>query len=104
MLLDGNSPPSQRRLATNTSWSWRRPGLRRDEQVVKLAVLEMILDSRSSDPADATVDDHDLAMVDMPESTQIPATGPPPPRGPRGTRSWVARVTHTWIPACVSRS
>ena len=36
------------------------------EQVVELAVLEVILDSGSTDPADPTVDDDGLAVVDVP--------------------------------------
>jgi hypothetical protein len=35
------------------------------EQVVKAAVLEVVLDSGAADPADAPVDDHELAVVDV---------------------------------------
>ena len=44
-----------------------------DEQVVELAVLEVILDPGAADPADPAVDDHDLAMVDVPQPAQVPA-------------------------------
>ncbi len=37
------------------------------------AVLEMVLDACSADPADSTIDDDDLAMVDVAEPAQIPA-------------------------------
>ena len=39
---------------------------------MEAAVLEMILDARSPDPADPTVDDHELAMVDVPEPSEVP--------------------------------
>ena len=45
-------------------------------------VVEVILDSRSADPADATVDDDELAMVDAPESVEIPPSGPAGCDGP----------------------
>ena len=66
------------------------------EQVVELAVLEVILDPGAADPADPAVDDHDLAVVDVPEAAQVPA-GWRRRRssGPRGARGWIARVTHT---------
>ena len=37
--------------------------------------MEVILDSRAADPADATVDDDELAMVDVPESVEVPPSG-----------------------------
>ena len=46
-----------------------------DEQVVELAVLEVILDPGASDPADAAVDNHDLAVVDVPQAAEVPAGG-----------------------------
>ena len=73
-LLAGISPPSQRRLATNTSWSCADDrALDAHEQVVERAVLEVILDPGAADPADPAVDDHDLAVVDVPEAAQVPA-------------------------------
>ena len=45
------------------------------EQVVELAVLEMILDPGAADPADPAVDDDDLAMVDVSEAAEVPAGG-----------------------------
>ena len=45
------------------------------EQVVELAVLEVILDPGAADPADPAVDDHDLAVVDVPEAAQVPTGG-----------------------------
>ena len=44
-----------------------------NEQVVKGAVLEVILDPGAPDPADPAIDDDDLAMVDMPQPAQVPA-------------------------------
>ena len=38
-----------------------------DEQIVEAAVLEVVLDAGAADPADAAVDDDELAMVDVPE-------------------------------------
>ena len=38
-------------------------------------VVEVVLDSRAADPADATVDDDELAMVDVPESVEVPPSG-----------------------------
>ena len=35
-------------------------------------VVEVVLDPRAADPGDATVDDDDLAMVDVPESVEVP--------------------------------
>ena len=47
-----------------------------NEQVVERAVLEMILDPGTADPADPAVHDDDLAMVDMPQPAQVPARSP----------------------------
>ena len=66
-----------------------------NEQVVKRAVLEVILDSRTADPADPAVDDDDLAMVDMPQPAQVPAGLPAgPERAMRHPRLRGARHTH----------
>ena len=48
-----------------------------DEQVVEAAVLEVILDPGAADPADAAVDDDDLAMIDVSEPGEVPARGAP---------------------------
>ena len=45
------------------------------EQVVEPSVLEVILDPGAADPADATVDDDDLAVVDVPEGAEVPPGG-----------------------------
>ena len=45
-----------------------------DEEVVEFAVLEVVLDPGAADPADPSVHDDDLAVVDMPQSTQVPAS------------------------------
>ena len=45
------------------------------EQVVEPPVVEVILDSRAADPANATVDDDQLAMVDVPEPVEVPPSG-----------------------------
>ena len=37
------------------------------------AVLEVVLDAGAADPADSTVDDHDLAVIDVAEPAQVPA-------------------------------
>ena len=55
-----------------------------EEQVVEAAVLEVVLDSGAADPADAAVDDRELAMVDMPECAQVPAHRPVAPEWPDG--------------------
>jgi hypothetical protein len=39
---------------------------------VEATVVEVIFDPRSADPTDATIDDDELAMVDVPESVQVP--------------------------------
>ena len=39
---------------------------------MEAAVLEVVLDSGAADPADATVDDGELAVVDMAEAAQVP--------------------------------
>ena len=44
-----------------------------EEQVVEAAVLEVVLDAGAADPADSTVDDHDLAVIDVAEPAQVPA-------------------------------
>ena len=46
------------------------------EEVVEAAVLEVVLDPGSADPAHATVDQDDLSVVDVPEACQIPAGRP----------------------------
>ena len=38
-------------------------------------VVEVVLDPRAADPADTTVDDDELAMVDVPESVEVPPSG-----------------------------
>ena len=43
-----------------------------DKDVVEAAVLEVVLDACAPDPADMTVHDHELAMVDVPEPAQVP--------------------------------
>ena len=103
--LGGISPPSQRRLATNTSCSCETTGpFDAHEQVVERAVLEVILDSCTADPADAAVDDDDLAMVDVPEPAQVPAGLAAGPERPRGARAaWRASRTPESPPA-ISRS
>ena len=40
---------------------------------MEAAVLEVVLDAGSADPADSTVDDHNLAVIDVAEPAQIPA-------------------------------
>ena len=66
------------------------------EQVVELAVLEVILDPGAADPADPAVDDHDLAVVDVPEAAQVPTAGPArvqrPSRRPRLDRAGHAHL------------
>ena len=42
------------------------------EQVVKAAVPEVILDAGAAYPSDATVDDRELAVVDVPERAEVP--------------------------------
>ncbi len=44
------------------------------EQVVEATVLEVVFDPGSADPADSSVDDDELAMVDVPQATQVPAS------------------------------
>jgi len=41
---------------------------------VEAAVLEVVLDAGSADPADSAVDDHDLAVIDVAERRQVPAS------------------------------
>ena len=57
------------------------------EEVVKAPVVEVVLDPRPADPARAAVDDHELAVVDVPEGGEVPArvSAPTerPDRGPR---------------------
>jgi hypothetical protein len=43
-----------------------------EKEIVEAAVLEMVLDACAADPADPTVHDHELAMVDVPEPAQVP--------------------------------
>ena len=71
---------------------------------MEAAVLEVVLDPGAADPADAAVDDDDLAMVDVSEPARFQRVAPPAPSGPAGARSFVARTTHTSTPAAVSRS
>ena len=81
----GDLTPSQRRLARKTSWSCETTGpFDADEEVVEAAVVEVILDPGAADPADAAVDDHDLAMVDVPEPAEVPARSPARAEGPTG--------------------
>ena len=42
---------------------------------MEAAVLEVVLDSGAADPADAAVDDEQLAVVDVPEPGQVPTSG-----------------------------
>jgi len=42
---------------------------------VEPPVVEVVLDPRAADPADAPVDDDELAMVDVPESVEVPPSG-----------------------------
>ena len=64
-----------------------------DEQVVEATVGEVVLDPRAADPADAAVDDEDLAVVDAPRrahDANLDAAGPQPlvePARPAGTRA-----------------
>ena len=37
------------------------------------AVLEVVLDAGAADPTDSTVEDHDLAVIDVAEPAQVPA-------------------------------
>ena len=64
-----------------------------EEQVVEAAVLEVVLDAGAADPADAPVDDHDLAVVDVPERREVPARGSALPERPdrRARLAWRAR-------------
>ena len=71
---------------------------------MEAAVLEVVLDAGSADPADSAVDDHDLAVIDVAERGQVPAVPLSRPSGPTGARGFVARTTQTSMPAAVSRS
>src|SRR6185503_2294218 len=46
------------------------------EQVVKAAILEVILDAGAPDPPDAAVDDHELAVVNVPKRAEVPPVHP----------------------------
>ena len=46
-----------------------------DEQIVEAPVLEVILDPGAPDPADPAVHDDHLAVVDVPERANVPASG-----------------------------
>ena len=74
------------------------------EQVVEPPVLEVVLDPCAADPADAAVDDDDLAVVDVPDGAEVPAVAAPVPSGPCGARVCVARTTQISAPAAASRS
>jgi len=51
----------------------RRDGTRdAQEEVVEPPVVEVVLDARATDPAHTTVDDDEFAMVDVPESVEVP--------------------------------
>jgi len=45
------------------------------EEVVVATVLEVVLDPRSADPTHTSINDNDLAMVDVPESVEVPLGG-----------------------------
>ena len=52
-----------------------------DEQVVEATIGEVVLDPRAADPADAAVDDEELAVVDAPRRAHhanLDAAGPQP--------------------------
>ena len=66
-----------------------------DEQVVELAVLEVILDPGATDPADPPIDDDGLAMVDMPQPAQIPAHLPAATEGAAARRARLRGSVHT---------
>ncbi len=44
------------------------------EQVVEAAVVEVVLDPGAADPPDPAVDDHELAVIDVPELLNRPAS------------------------------
>ena len=63
-------------MARNTSCSCATTGpVKADEEVVEAAVVEVVLDPGAADPADAAVDDDQLAMVDVAELAHAPAPG-----------------------------
>ncbi len=53
-----------------------RPG-HAEEQVVEAAVGEVVFDAGTADPPDPPVDDHDLAVVDVTQRSQVPAEAAP---------------------------
>ena len=73
------------------------------EEVVEAAVVEVVLDPGTADPADAPVDDDELAMVDVAELAHAPARGPPAAAGCDRARSRVARTTRTSTPPASRR-
>ena len=79
-----------------------RPG-DADEQSWKRPSCEVVLDPRAADPADAAVDDEELAVVDAPQLYGFHRTAPPG-RAP-ARRPWLAaRTTPTSTPPASSRS
>jgi len=70
----GTTPPSHRKLARNTQLELcHHRASSPQEQVLEAAVLEVVLDAGSADPPDSAVDDHDLAVIDVAERSQVPA-------------------------------
>ena len=77
---DGAAEPAEAREEHELQLRDDRPG-EADEQVVEAAIGEMVLDPRAADPADAAVDDEQLAVVDAPRrahDANLDAAGPQP--------------------------
>ncbi len=51
-----------------------RPG-DTEEEIMEAPVVEVVLDPRAADPADAAVDDDELAVVDASEPVEVPPSG-----------------------------
>ena len=68
------------------------------EEIVEAAVLEVVLDPRSADPPDATVDDRDLAVVDVPEPRKVPGRRAAPAERPSG-HTGLHRANHADLDA-----
>ena len=65
------------------------------EQVVEAAVQEVILDAGAADPSDATVDDRELAVVDVPECAEVPPVRASAAQAPALRTHRIARTTQT---------
>ena len=74
------------------------------EHVVEPAVLEVVLDARSADPAGQAVDDDDLAVVDVPELVEVPALLAFCAERAAAARGCAARTTQTSMPPSSRRS